>query len=137
MKKWRLDMTIEKNDLDALELAIEQTLAEDDKGRVEQVAHMLEEDWWHGATFAAYHRQTDSLNLKVWESPPCSFDEDDIDTDLPADDIHGDKTALRLLKEMLDLGISRWHPDPLAAIKLIDMINFRSNSSPRWRPSTR
>ena len=116
MKKCRLDMTIGKIDLDALELAIEQTLAEDDKGRVEQVTHMLEEDWWHGATFAAYHRQTDSLNLKVWESPPCCFDEDDIDTDLPADDIHGDKPALRLLKEMLDLGISRWHPDPLAAI---------------------
>ena len=31
MKKCRLDMTIEKNDLDALELAIAQTLAEDDR----------------------------------------------------------------------------------------------------------
>ena len=115
MKKCRLDMTIEKNDLDALELAIAQTLAEDDKGRVEQVTHMLEEDRWHGATFAAYHRQTDSLNLKVWESPPCCFDEDNIDAD--ADDIHGNRPALKLLQEMLDLGISRWHPDPLAAIE--------------------
>ena len=69
MKKCRLDMTIEKNDLDALELAIEQTLAEDDKGRVEQVTHMLEEDWWHGATFASYHRQRESLHLKVVGEP--------------------------------------------------------------------
>ena len=114
MKKCRLDMTIEKNDLDALELAIAQTLAEDD-GRREQVDSMLEEDWWHGATFAAYHRQTDSLQLKPWESPPCCCDEDDIDDD--ADDIHGNKPALKLLQEMLDLGISRWHPDPLAAIE--------------------
>ena len=74
MKKCPLDMTIEKIDLDALELAIEQTLAEDDKGRVEQVTHMLEEDWWHGATFASYHRQRENLHLKVWESPPCCFD---------------------------------------------------------------
>ena len=114
MKKWRLDMTIEKNDLDALELAIAQTLAEDD-GRREQVDSMLEEDWWHGATFASYHRQCDSLHLKVWESPPCCFDEDNIDAD--ADDIRGGEPALQLLQEMLDLGISRWHPDPLAAIE--------------------
>ena len=85
MKKWRLDMTIEKNDLNALELAIAQTLAED-AGRREQVEHMLAEDWWHGATFSSYHRQCDSLHLKVWESPPCCCDVDDIDDD--ADDIH-------------------------------------------------
>ena len=36
---------------------------------------------------------------------------------MTADDIHGNKPALRLLQEMLDLGISRWHPDPLAAIE--------------------
>ena len=115
MKKWRLDMTIEKNDLDALELAIEQTLAVDDAGRREQVDSMLEEDWWHGATFASYHRQCENLHLKVWESPPCCFDEDNIDAD--ADDIRGGEPALQLLQEMLDLGISRWHPDPLAAIE--------------------
>ena len=61
-------MTIEKNDLDALELAIAQTLAEDD-GRREQVDSMLEEDWWHGATFAAYHRQTDSLQSEAVGEP--------------------------------------------------------------------
>jgi hypothetical protein len=114
MRKWHSEM-IEKNDLDALELALAQTLAEDDKGRVEQVTSMLEEDWWHALTFAAYHRQTNNLHLKPWETPPCHIDEDGIDD--AADDIHGNKPALRLLKEMLDLGISRWHPDPVAAIE--------------------
>jgi hypothetical protein len=104
------------NDLAALELAISLTLAEKDEGRVEQVTHMLEEDWWHGATFAAYHRQTNSLHLKLWERPPCCCDEDKIIA-ADADDIHGDRPALVLLQQMLDLGISRWHPDPVAAIE--------------------
>ena len=116
MKKCRLDMTIEKNDLDALELAIEQTLAEDDAGRREQVQHARRR----------LVARRDVLQLppairqpapEAVGEPAMQFDEDDIDADLPADDIHGDKPALRLLQEMLDLGISRWHPDPLAAIE--------------------
>ena len=40
-----------------------------------------------------------------WESPPCWADEGDNDT------------AAKLLRQMLDLGISRWHPSPMSAMK--------------------
>jgi hypothetical protein len=108
-------MTIEKNDLDALELAIEQTLAEDDEPRGAGAAYARRR-LVARRDVRRYHRQTrTACTLKVVGEPAMLFDEDDIDAD--ADDIHGGEPALRLLQEMLDLGISRWHPDPLAAIE--------------------
>ena len=56
------------NDVDkqALELAIEQTLAEPDEGRVEQVKSMLADEtrtWFETASFCSYH--TSSVRLKL------------------------------------------------------------------------
>jgi hypothetical protein len=46
--------------------------------------------------------------LTPWEEPPCWADEDDPH---PAD-----RVAQTLLKKMLAKGISRYNPDPLAAL---------------------
>ena len=96
-----------RNDRAALKLALEQARAE--PGREEQIGRMLREDGWEeAATFASYHCQIDALRLKPWEQPPCHVDEDD-----PGED----KEAQQLLREMLALGVSRYHPDPMAAIE--------------------
>jgi hypothetical protein len=113
MKRWHLETAIQKHDLDALELAIAQARAED-AGRRDQIDQMLAEDWWDGATFCSCHRQSANLRLNPWELPPRSFFRRGTDPD--ADD-GSDPAPLRLLKEMLDLGVSAWHPDPLAAIE--------------------
>lgn len=56
------------------------------------------------AEFAAYHCQIESLKLKPWEEPPCHCDGD------------GDKPGDELLRKMFAAGISRYHPDSLAAL---------------------
>ena len=94
-----------RNDRDALRLAVALARNED-TGRAAQIDSMLkDESWTSVAKFAAYVCQGRSLHLAPWESPPCWADADDSDT------------AAKLLRQMLDLGISRWYPDPMAAIE--------------------
>jgi hypothetical protein len=47
------------------------------------------------------------LNLEPWSSPPCWGDSKH----------HPNPAARKLLEQMLAAGVSRWHPDPLAAIE--------------------
>jgi hypothetical protein len=106
-------------DFAALELALKQTLAE--QGRVEQVQSMLQErDRMEVAQFCAYHRQCETLHLGATQTPPCWIG--DPDAVLAGNyagwgDADSERPAARLLKQMLNLGISKYHPDPLAAIK--------------------
>jgi hypothetical protein len=105
------------NEIDkaALDLAME--IARREPGRGEQLdAKLKEESWFEVATFAAYCVQTDSLNLKPWESPPCEADED---ADLAeASDYGNVREAQQLLRQMLAAGVSRWHPDPIRALEV-------------------
>jgi hypothetical protein len=96
------------NDLAALEQALKLTRQES-AGRAAQIALKLAEDgWWNTACFAAFNCQCSTLHLKPWEHAPCWVDDPD---DYP------DPEAARLLKRMLKAGVSRYHPDPLAAIE--------------------
>ena len=93
-----------KHDRDALKLALEQARAAD-ADHDEQIRFLLREGGWQeAAIFAAYH-----WRLRPWEEPPCCTDEDD-----PGE---RDKDAHKLLRQMLALGVLRWHPNPLAAIE--------------------
>lgn len=99
-----------KRDYAALELALEQTLAETDAGRVEQVRDMLADPSrtrFEVMRFCVYHRQMLTLRLKPWDAPPCC-----------AERASGDNgsAAMRLLERMRKARVSKWHPDPLAAI---------------------
>ena len=58
---------------------------------------------------AAYHCQHSALNLKTWQEPPCVGDENDPNPRDPG--------AQKLLREMLQHHISRFEPDPLAALR--------------------
>jgi hypothetical protein len=55
--------------------------------------------------------------LKPWQSPPCWID--DLEGALAAGDdgILGDYAGATLLRRMLDWGLSRFEPDPVAALK--------------------
>ena len=69
---------------------------------------MLTHDPWEKvAKFAAYCVQGDSLNLLPWEDPPCLGD-------MPPADC--DPKAKKLLQKMRAHGVSKYHPDPMAAI---------------------
>jgi hypothetical protein len=99
---------VKKHDRAALKLALEQTLAEKDQARVAQVRRMLEgRTRLEVSQFCSFHRQIDALGLHPWELPPCLGD---------MENPNGrDERAWTLLQRMRKAGISRWHPNPLAA----------------------
>src|SRR5262245_46762963 len=107
------DEELPADDREALERAIALTLAEDDQGRVEQVQQKLVEDtWWEGATFCAYVRQTQALQLKPWEVPPCWLEEDDIATIIAAGSGDRRYDAAALGQRLLAAKKSLFEPDP-------------------------
>jgi hypothetical protein len=105
-------------DRDAFKRAIESCRnRKDDPGRREQIdSKLAEEPWDEVGRFAAYSCQSRNLNLKPWQIPPCWIR--DVEAVLAAgdDDMHGRRAAAKLLKRMLDAGLSRYEPDPLAAL---------------------
>jgi hypothetical protein len=97
-------------DMDALRRAWE--VACRDPSRKQQLESManggtypgdMPQPWTEVAQFAAYCVQGTALNLKPWETPPCSASK-------------GDTAGLNLLDRMLEAGISQWEPDPLGAL---------------------
>lgn len=93
-------------------LALEQcmAIAMQDAGRAQQLNSMLEDrPWEEVAVFAANCVQTKALQLKPWNSPPCVASADDPD--------ERDKDAQKLLRKMLAAGVSRYHPNPMAALR--------------------
>jgi len=96
----------------AFQLAIDATLNDKDPGRRVQIKAMLEEDALIDvAHFASYHQQVENMNLKPWETPPCWADPDE------TPEQPDERSAVLLARRMRALGISAYHPDPLAAIK--------------------
>jgi hypothetical protein len=94
-------------DRDALQLAIDRIRAAGGN-RAQQVAEMLaERPWKEVAEFASYYEQMRTLRLRPWEWPPCWVTVDD--------DEHPE--ASKLLREMRAAGVSKYHPDPVAAVK--------------------
>ena len=100
-------------DRQALELAIVigRTLRPDLIDR-----YLAEKPWLEAAIDASHICQETKLNLRPWQCwPPCAVDVDD--NDKPGLEHRGIRNSAALLRKMLSLGISRWHPDPIAAIE--------------------
>ena len=101
-------------DREALERAIAMKRQMSEADRLQVAGMLKEKPWRETAEFCSYGCQCDRLQLKPWQWPPCEVDPDWAEyTD---DDHHGRIAAARLLERMLALGISRWEPDPVAAI---------------------
>jgi hypothetical protein len=99
-------------DRQALELAIEIGR----ELRPDLIDYFLAEKPWLDAAIDASHLcQTLKLNLRPWECwPPCAVAVGE--TDAPGLEHRGISKSAALLRKMLSLGISRWHPGPVAAL---------------------
>lgn len=96
-----------RNDKAALTQALEICRAESIGRQMQIDAKLQDESWEDVAQFAAAHCQCEALNLEPWQMPPCRGDSEH----------HPDAAAKKMLEQMLAAGVSRWHPDPLAAIE--------------------
>jgi hypothetical protein len=106
-------------DRDALERAIAMARAKGPVDR-EQIDDKLKtEPWLDVGEFAAYSCQMDCLHLKPWQPTPSWVG--DIKADLAAGDdgVGGQYAAALLLKKMLAAGLSRYEPDPVAALERV------------------
>jgi hypothetical protein len=102
-------MTSPDDDLDPCDRkALELALAMGRVAEPNRFGAATTENWLELARAAAYSLQFKTLRLKPWEPPPCTVDEDDPQP--------GDEPAVRFLRKMLEAGISRYHPDPLATL---------------------
>lgn len=104
-------------DRDALTRALALAHTES-RARSHQLDAMLAEGrpWEKVAGFAAYSQQVARLKLQPWEFPPVWIT--DIDAALNVrDDARHIPGSARLLQKMLAHGISRFEPDPLAALE--------------------
>lgn len=103
---------LDEADLAALRLAFARSHASS-KLRARQLDEMVKErGWQEAAEFAAYDCQFDSMQLRPWQDPPCLVAD-------PNEPRVGEEMAARILRRMLKAGISRWHPDPMAALEAI------------------
>ena len=96
---------MDQHDLNALKRCIDIKTKWDD----EWMTRKLKNDpWIDVAQSAAYSVQIKALGLKPWQSPPCVCSPDDPNA--------REKDGQKLLVRMLDAGLSRWEPDPMAAL---------------------
>jgi hypothetical protein len=104
-------------DHDAFTRAIEMMRAKD-KLHADQINYKLEHEGFAAAgKFAAYSCQCDGLGVRPWEAPPM-----DAHDDLAAADpsIYGYRPKeIGLLVRLLAAGLSRFEPDPLAALQKV------------------
>jgi hypothetical protein len=108
---------LSKADREAMVLAIEVVRAESPASRAQIDDKLATEPWEAVGHFAAYSAQDRALKLRPWETPPVWIVDLAASLTRPPDDHRGERRAAELLKNMVASGVSRFHPDPLAAIE--------------------
>ena len=112
-------MGLSRTDREALERAIV-ALRRDTATREQIEAKLRDEPWQAAGEFAAYAAQCDSLGLRPWQTPPCWITDLAATLRLPFGDPRGEREAAELLRKMLNCGLSRFEPDPLAALDRVE-----------------
>jgi hypothetical protein len=93
-------------DREALKRAM--ALAAEDPMRADQLRDQLQSrPWAKVAQFAAHLCQSKSLHLKPWERPPLSYD------------VRDQNPGAVLLRRLLAAKLSRFEPDPAAALNAV------------------
>jgi hypothetical protein len=114
---WK-EPVLSEADHEALNRAVEMMRNDPDPRRRTQIAEMLREDpWSEAAIFAAYHCQCERLKLKPFEPAPVDVDPSDVDRILRIGRSHQGYQAARLVRQLLDAGLSRYEPDPAKVIE--------------------
>src|SRR5512133_4092704 len=107
----------QKADTEALERALKLTLADPDWR--ERIQDMVKDDgWWRAAQFCSYHQQYRALKLLPWQDTPCEFTPKDKPN--PARAHAGEAEAIALCRRLVAAGLSRWEPDPVAALAAVE-----------------
>jgi hypothetical protein len=107
---------LSREDTRAMARAIDLVRSEDRHHR-EQIDGMLtSEPWEDVGRFAAYAAQDRSLRLKPWEVCPCNVHDLEAALAAPPEDHRGFRRAAELLQRLLAAGLSRFEPNPLAAL---------------------
>jgi hypothetical protein len=101
-------------DREALQRAIDMTLAESDWA-VRIMEKLAEDGFEQTGEFCAFHQQIRHLRLQPWQDPPCLFTAND-KPDPTRDAGCGEAEAIALCKLLRAVGLSRFEPDPLAAL---------------------
>jgi hypothetical protein len=106
------------SDEEAWRLAIEMYRARGPRDAEHIDAKLTREGCKEAGKFASFSAQCRMLRLPPWATVPCYL-LDDVDAVLAGGDdgIRGNYNAAVLLKRMERHGISRWHPDPIAALR--------------------
>jgi hypothetical protein len=104
-------------DREALARALKLAQAESEQEREHFDCMLIEKGWRWAAETAAYVRQSAALKLRPWQPPPCWIR--DLEGDLAAGDdgISGRYAAAKLTRRLLAAGLSRFEPDPIAALE--------------------
>jgi hypothetical protein len=111
MRAIKIPKDLDPVDVEALQKALARCRA-GSRAQAWQLDEMFKDrSWQEVAEFAAYSEQITALKLRPWEPPPCI-----VSWSNPAP---GDEEAAGLLRRMLESGVSRWDPDPLAALDAI------------------
>ena len=84
---------------------------------------LADEPWEQVAKFAAYCAQIESLQLMPWMSPPCYADMRALEE--PYGDVGAKRESAELALRMQRCGVSRWHPDPVAACEVAEAEHVR------------
>jgi hypothetical protein len=101
---------MERHDLEAMRRAIATLRTDPELG--DTVEALLRDQGEQAAgTFAVGVLQVRSLRLKAWQCPPC-----DSTNKHPSNHYGCRPNEVALLRRMLALGISRFEPDPIAAL---------------------
>jgi len=102
-------------DMDALTRAVAEQRARGGE-RQRQIENMLAtRTWVEAAKFAAYSLQILHLQIKPWEVVPLDVGPDD--RDFPGDEMRHVGSAARIVRRLLAAGLSKYEPDPLAALE--------------------
>ena len=102
-------------DHDALERALAIMLRHRELGRdFERRLNEGREPWDAIARHAALSCQVASMGLRAWQNAPCEVEVNQ--TDPPGDEHHRTRHASLTLERLLRGGLSRWEPNPPAAL---------------------
>jgi hypothetical protein len=96
----------------ALEECLRLVRSSSDPKRREQIEDKLQDKtqtWFRVADFACYGCQRRAMKLQLWEDPPSSIGEDE------DEDVHN-QVGRKVLQQLLAAGLSRYEPDPMAAL---------------------
>jgi hypothetical protein len=78
------------------------------------------EPWQEVGECCAVAAQERALRLKPWQIAPLSIHNIEASLEAPEDEHRGHRRAAQLLAKMLALGVSRYTPNPIAAIELAE-----------------